>query len=452
MERSPVSFDDGGMNTQVRTLVEQTPKSRNRYIDVLRVFSITVVVIGHWLMAVITIRPDGSIAGDNILGMVPWLQYLTWGLQVMPIFFIVGGFANAASWTSAQAKGTTYGAWLRSRMARLLRPTLVFAAVWTVLTLVFAHVVRLSPATLEVGLMLVAVPVWFLGVYLLVIPLVPLMLRLHERFWLLVPAASIALASIVDTLVRDHGLGPLGYVNYLFVWLAVHQLGFFWREGRTGGTRRAILLGAAGLAALMVLSGLGLYSRSLLGVPGEEFGNTQPPTVMLMAVGLFQFGIMLLAEQPVRRWLERDRVWGAVITANSMAMTIYLWHLPAMAFGVLAAQVAGFGLRGEPLTTTWWLTRPVWVATLAVLTAPFVMMFARIERATGSSASTGSPRPLAALLGSIGSAVGLGLLALDGFYRPDGLLALAVLLLALLGCGALLLGQLHVLPVRRSHR
>jgi surface polysaccharide O-acyltransferase-like enzyme len=448
-------LDDGGMNTaptpnlSVRELVARTPATRNRYIDLLRVFSILVVVIGHWLMAVITIDASGTIAGDNILGLVPWMQYLTWGLQVMPIFFIVGGFANAASWTSAQAKGVTYADWVRSRMSRLLRPTLVFAAVWTGLTLVFAHVVKLSPETLEVGTMLVAVPVWFLGVYLLVIPLVPVMLRLHERFGVLVPGFLVTAAAFVDVLVRDFGMVGIGYVNYLFVWAAVHQLGFFWREGRTAGRLRAGLLAATGLATLVILSSVGLYSRSMLGVPGDEFGNTQPPTIMLMAVALFQFGIVLALEAPVRRWLERERVWAAVISANGLAMTVYLWHLPAMAFGVLIAIVSGTGLRDDPLTAGWWATRPVWVAGLALITAPLVVVFSRLER-TGTGRASPAGRPLAAVTGSAAAAVGLGLLALDGFYNSEGPLALAVTPLALLAVGAMLLGQLKpLLSVRR---
>jgi len=428
----------------VQEMVKRTPATRNRYIDLLRVFSIFVVVVGHWLMAVVTIDGTGAISGDNILGMVPWMQYLTWGLQVMPIFFIVGGFANAASWASARDKGITYAGWLRGRMARLLRPTLVFAAVWTALTIVFAHVVRLSPETLEVGLTLVAVPVWFLGVYLLVIPVVPVMVAFHERFGLLVPVASIAMAAVVDVLVRDLGMVGFGYVNYLFVWVAVHQLGFFWRDGRTTGRARGVALAALGLGSLIVLSTVGLYSRSLLGVPREEFGNTQPPTIMLMAVGLFQFGVILLLESPARRWLQRERVWGSVITANGLAMTVYLWHLPAMVFGVLFAQLSGYGLRSDALSTTWWLTRPVWVAVLAAITAPLVVVFYRIER-RGKRPAVSADRPVAAVIGSVAAAVGLGLLASGGFYRPEGLLALAIVPLALLAGGAALLGQIRPL-------
>jgi hypothetical protein len=133
-------------------------------------------------------------------------------------------------------------------------------------------------------------------------------------------------------------------------------------------------------------------------------------------------------------------VWASVITANGLAMTVYLWHLPAMAFGVLIAMLSGFGLRGEPLTSSWWATRPVWLAALALITLPLVMVFHRIERG-GIAPTTAVGHPVAAVAGSVAAAIGLGLLALDGFYSPDGFLSLAVLPLVLLLGGWMLLGQ-----------
>jgi len=50
----------------------------------------------------------------------------------MPVFFIVGGFANSAWWDSARRSGIGHADWLRTRFARLLRPTVAFVAVWTV--------------------------------------------------------------------------------------------------------------------------------------------------------------------------------------------------------------------------------------------------------------------------------------------------------------------------------
>lgn len=107
----------------VRSVASATSDTRNRYVDLIRVASIGVVVLGHWLIAVLGYR-DGAFTGENLLEIEPGLQILTWIFQVMPLFFIVGGFTNALSWSSAERRGTSYANWLRVRCVRLLRPAL----------------------------------------------------------------------------------------------------------------------------------------------------------------------------------------------------------------------------------------------------------------------------------------------------------------------------------------
>lgn len=87
------------MGSSVRELAGATPATRDRYVDLLRVASLGAVVLGHWLMAAVT--PDGV---GNLLAVVPALQPLTWLLQVMPVFFFVGGFSHALSYRSLLRK------------------------------------------------------------------------------------------------------------------------------------------------------------------------------------------------------------------------------------------------------------------------------------------------------------------------------------------------------------
>jgi hypothetical protein len=72
------------------------------------------VVLGHWNLAVLGFT-DGAFTGKNLLELNPDLQIVTWLFQVMPLFFIVGGFTNAMSWTSSRERGLTYGSWLAAR-------------------------------------------------------------------------------------------------------------------------------------------------------------------------------------------------------------------------------------------------------------------------------------------------------------------------------------------------
>src|SRR5690348_9567856 len=110
-------------------LAAQTPASRDRYVDFLRLASIGVVVLGHWLLAVVIWRGSTFRVG-NVVGMTPGLWLATWALQVMPIFFFVGGFANAVTLDALERKGQGGVEFVAGRVARLLRPVAVLLAVW----------------------------------------------------------------------------------------------------------------------------------------------------------------------------------------------------------------------------------------------------------------------------------------------------------------------------------
>src|SRR3970040_1256510 len=106
-------------------LAADTSPDRDGYVDFLRGFSILVVVLGHWLIAVVEGR-GGVIDGYSALEVIDGLWILTWVFQVMPLFFFVGGFSNLRSWRSARREGGNYARFIHGRMVRLLRTTLVF--------------------------------------------------------------------------------------------------------------------------------------------------------------------------------------------------------------------------------------------------------------------------------------------------------------------------------------
>src|SRR5687767_6127415 len=93
-----------GDSLRVGDLVAATPASRDRYVDFLRAASILVVVAGHWTIAVIHWR-DGVIRSTSVIGKTPGVWLATWFLQVMPVFFFVGGYANLVAFESARRRG-----------------------------------------------------------------------------------------------------------------------------------------------------------------------------------------------------------------------------------------------------------------------------------------------------------------------------------------------------------
>ena len=113
----------------LETLADATPASRDRVVDFLRAASICAVVVGHWTIGIVWWQ-DGVLRTTSAIGVTSWLWLATWVLQVMPIFFFVGGFSNIVSLDAARRRGETDGSFVRSRAMRLLRPSLVFFIVW----------------------------------------------------------------------------------------------------------------------------------------------------------------------------------------------------------------------------------------------------------------------------------------------------------------------------------
>ena len=56
-------------------------------------FAMLVVVIWHWVFTIVVWRPTGPSASSP-LAFTDQLWLLTWLLQVMPLFFYVGGYAH----------------------------------------------------------------------------------------------------------------------------------------------------------------------------------------------------------------------------------------------------------------------------------------------------------------------------------------------------------------------
>lgn len=432
------------MGSPVRVLAEATPVTRDRYVDLLRVASLAAVVLGHWLMAAVT--PDGV---GNLLAVVPALQPLTWLLQVMPVFFFVGGFAHALSYRSLLRKrpeGSTdsvYAAFLRARLQRLLRPTMVFVLVWGAAALLI-QLLGGGGGLTGVTLRLVTQPLWFIGIYLAMVAFTPPLLRLHERYGWGAFAGLAGAAAAVDVLRFAAGVPYVEFLNFAFVWLAVHQLGFLRADGRLGvgpalsALRRPALLAGGGLVAAVALVAFGPYPLSMVGMPGEKVSNMAPPTLALLCHGLWLVGAVELLRAPAARLLARPRAWRTVVAANGVAMTAFLWHLTAM-LGVYGAMLALDVPLPEPATAAWWAQTPLRLAFAAALTAVLVAAFRTFERpaapatppatatATATAPGTGSA-PLAALGATLCllGVLGLSMVGFAGLLEGRTALLIAV--------------------------
>jgi fucose 4-O-acetylase-like acetyltransferase len=435
-------------------LVSATPDSRNRYVDLIRVVSIGVVVLGHWTMAVLGFT-DGEFTGKNLLELNPDLQILTWVFQVRPLFFIVGGFTNGTSWASARRRGTSHADWLRGKSVRLVTPALWFVAFWTVLPIVAVSAGLLSSGVARLGGEEVALPLWFLAVYLVAIACVPVLHALHRRLGAWTFAALAAVAFGIDNLRFGLDMPNVGALNYLLVWGAVLELGFLWADGALRRRRwLPWVMAGGGLATLGVLVGLFDFPVSMIDLTHGIRTNVQPPSIALLALAVWQCGATLLFEDAGNRWLARPRAWRGVITANSMVMTFYLWNMSAVVVAAVILFPTGIAPQPEPLSTAWWLLRPAWWLACAICIVPFMLAFRWAERPAplpSSSLGRGPAQALAAV-GTAAAAVGFGMLAANAFPVPSEALRLPAIGVAAVAASAVLLRMDPIAPLRKLDR
>jgi fucose 4-O-acetylase-like acetyltransferase len=401
-----------------RRLALETPPDRNRVVDLMRVISILVVVFGHWLMAAVEIEA-GEIVPGHLLILADWTHPLTWIFQVMPVFFFVGGFSNAKSWRSARERGEPYGGWLRARLRRLAVPVIPLLLVWG-LGGWLGLLAGLPWETLQLGSQVALVPTWFLAAYVVVVTLAPVFLAAWERFGWWSVTAGLAAAGLADIASIAGGVVWVGFLNYVLVWGTVHQLGYAWADGRLDGWPRRLVLAAWGFAAVYSLVAWGPYPVAMVGLDTAQLTNSYPPRVTLAFLGLFQSGLVLLAEPLLKRWMARIGAWTFVVAVSSLIMTLYLWHLTAMVVVIaLGLAFGGFGFGIEPLSSLWWWTRPAWFAVLTVVTLGMVTLFGRFERPAAD------PRPAPPWWRPVVAVAfvcaGLGLLAAVGIADEHGL-------------------------------
>lgn len=357
-----------------------TSAHRDRYVDLLRAVAILAVVTGHWLAAVVTVQ-DGRLGGVNALEVLPWARPLTWLFQVMPVFFLVGGYANAASWSSQQRRGGDRTSWVRARMFRLLRPTAVFVVILTAAA-GFGRAVGLDPDIMRDAAWVAAISLWFLAVYIAVVALAPIVITWQRRWGHgRIVALLVAWVAIADLSRLVFEVSYFAWSTYLLAWLAVHQLGVAWRDGvLTRSPGMACLLAGGGLLSLLLFTGPGPYAVSMVGTVGPGLANTAPPTLALLALAATQTGLILLLRDPVDRLLARPRPWAAVVAVNSVVLTIFLWHMVPILVVAPALVLTGV-LPQYPIgSVAWLLSRLPWLLALAIVLIVLVAVFARGER------------------------------------------------------------------------
>ena len=154
--------------------------ARDTVMDLVRVLCVVVVVIGHMLMIGAAVVPGRGLVIERTLLETNWIGPVTWIAQIMPLFFVVGGFVGIGAWRRIEASGGTAADFIRSRILRLARPSIALFAALAVGVLVM-HLTGVDPESIRLIGIGITSPLWFLAAYSFAQAYLPGLATFHAR-------------------------------------------------------------------------------------------------------------------------------------------------------------------------------------------------------------------------------------------------------------------------------
>jgi hypothetical protein len=172
----------------------------------------------------------------------------------------------------------------------------------------------------------------------------------------------------------------------------------------------------------------------------DRMSNVSPPTLLLALHCTWMSFAFVAGAHVLQRWATRPRVWQLVAAGNGGAMTLYLWHIPAIAVAALALNAVGLDAYDVAAPHFWGL--------LALRAVVFAMVMAVLFRLLsplehrklmwwdGPVAATG-PRAAAAGALIVVAGVAIVLMAKNGLTGTAGWLLLSCFLAAAVSARAM---------------
>jgi peptidoglycan/LPS O-acetylase OafA/YrhL len=303
------------------------PAERNRYLDFLRAAAILRVIVYHMFN-------------------LPWMSL---ALPAMGLMFALGGSLMARSVDRSPSRAVT------GRIRRLVPALWALGAVVVPAMFVHGWPDRPSWPHLLLWLLPVAQPVgndwavpatevlWYLVTYLWLVLLSPVALLAYRRWPLrtlcfpLLLLLALQWGPLANVLGDTAGTVATNVATYGACWL----VGFAHRDGALARVHPGVLVPVA-LACLGAGAGWAFTHQvadggyDLNGIPlGQAF---------------YSLGFVLLAMRwtPAMAWLRRVRPLDQLVTLlNARAVTVYLWHNPAIAVSFVVGDALHVWVLGD---------------------------------------------------------------------------------------------------------
>ena len=319
-----------------------TSISRERFIDFLKTVGLLLLVINSFSFLDINYSGGEYLIINNSL-MSSNLTIVTWFTVGLPIFIFSMGFTNLIAWYSNVGRDGSQWNYLVDRINSLLGPVLVLIFVISI-GLNFLLRSKLIPnylTTSEDGVISLVEftlwPLWLVSIYMVLVMFAPLTIYLHKKYPYLTLGAFVSTTIIIDILDVPINYSYIQVFNYLFFWLTIHQIGYFYADGKIQLLNRKIYF-----LFTFVLFGFLYYQISFNEIfmnfanyRLNSISNEDPPSAYYLIVSFASIFLLISFQKYFEKLLHIKTIWLIFSHIHSNIYTIYLWHLISLAIVLL---------------------------------------------------------------------------------------------------------------------
>ena len=321
------------------TEVSKTSNSRVRFIDFLKVCGLLLIIFNTSFFLDFK-QSSGEFIIYNRTVTNNSLTPVTWITAGMALFFFSTGFTNKIAWYSNVGRDGSQWQFLTNRVDGLMGSVLVWIFFITLslnITSKFIYFL-LYITNQEDGIITVTEfimwPLWLVSIYLVVVLFCPLTIYLHKKNPYLTLSFLIFILVLIDNIDFSISLSYIKLFNYLIFWLTIHQLGYFFADGKIFGYSKSLFLGIS-FISYSYLAYMFTTTDQFLSVSNYRLislSNEDPPTTVFLIASLGIISLFLLFRDTVENILHNKTVWTVFSMIHSNIYTIFLWHVAVFFF------------------------------------------------------------------------------------------------------------------------
>ena len=319
--------------------VIKTSNSRIRYIDFLKVSGLLLIMF-NTLFFLNFEKSSGEFIIYNLTVIDNSLTPITWVTAGMALFFFSTGFTNKIAWYSNVGRDGSQWKFLTDRVDSLMGSVLVWIFFITLsLNIVSKYIYfPLYITNQEDGILTVTEfimwPLWLVSIYLAVVLFCPLTIYLHKKNPYLTLSLLIFSLVLIDNIEFNLSLSYIKLFNYLLFWLTVHQLGYFYADGKIFTYNKTVFAVIAAFS-YSYLTYIFTTSNQYLSVANYRllsFSNEDPPTSIYLVASIGLISLFLVFRVQFENLMNNKTIWFIFSIIHSNIYTLFLWHIAIFFF------------------------------------------------------------------------------------------------------------------------